>query len=475
MSDRILFICLEKNKLPDVTKLINSYKKINNNANIFLMYDKNHKTCVTIEAVTRIELDVDKMLLEIKKCGIDLFKRSVVLNNFLEKIVNYFFDLIVNLDYEKAVSSVISSYLNSKNVWGASYDEYGFPCFDNNRFKYLVYAKQNNNLFFYRELIYKAQDVELEQFKTNFEHSDKIICIFKQVNIAIEGVKVYDVKNFDLCNLDKDNNTYITDDELCASILTSSGMPCYFVSNSYYSFYDAYPSNNLIKYVLSEKIDNNLINNIKNVKNMLVYKPIQDKHGFIYIVPEVPINIDNKVFNFLVLKAVWKSIVNREVPVGDSKRFLSIGEKYIDRVMDVNLEIDFLKQNIFPYYIKTSIDSVIEANKSLLVDIDKFKKFSFDGVLKAKSYLHAVSSFDCDLDKIKEENKKLLECDSKIYNFETNNNIIIDFINYFKIEREKYHLRNLFPMVKNIIFTYENLYSKICFFEEILKGILNGG
>ncbi len=106
--------------------------------------------------------------------------------------------------------------------------------------------------------------------------------------------------------------------------------------------------------------------------------------------------------------------------------------------------------------------------------LDKIKKLAYAGESIAKSYLHSVSSSVCDLEKIKEENKKLVIHDQKIYDIKLNDYVLNDFVNYFKNERNNYHLRNLFPMVKNIVFTYESLYSKICFYEEIIKGVNNG-
>lgn len=472
MNDKILFICLEKNNLVHACKLINLYKNEHPDINVFILSDLKNSKFLDIQNVKKIEINIDDLLKDISLCGLDLYKRSIVLNSYLEKIIKQIFDLIINLDYLSPISAVISSYLSSKNVWGASYDEYGFPWFDNNKFKYLVYSKQNNNLFFYTELIYKALNKDPDIYKNaSFSKFENIVCV-SQKDIHLSGFNVIKSSDYDVLKAKVDNfDICITDDDFIANINAINGVDTVFVSRAYLDFYNVYPYQNKVKYIIASKIDETLLNNITN--NNYLYKPIFDKFGYSYIVPENKIDITKEIYDFFILKSVWKSVLNREVPVGDSKRFVSIGEKYIDRVMDINVEIDFLNLFVFTCFNFESVKNEIEKSNDVFENLDKIKKLAFEGELIAKSYLHSVSSSICDIEKIKSENKKLINLDNKIYDSSTSFYILNDFVNYFKNERNNYHLRNLFPMVKNIVFTYENLYSKLCFYEEILKGILH--
>jgi len=469
---KILFVCLDKNNIIHASKIINEYKKKSSDFNLFFLYDENHKTFINIDDIEHHRINIDKLLKEISACGLDLYKRNFVLDTFLNKITKYYFDLIINLDYELPFSSVIVSYLNSKNIWGPYYDEYGFTCFDNNKYKFLVHSKQNMNLFFYPELINSSLNIsfnfskkeELKVYDNFFivtdNHKDANYLSSNQIN---DTNYIANAKEYKLC---------ITDNCFVANFNALNNIKTIFISSEYKNFYNVYPYNECVKYILSKDFIQ-AIEGINNNTNIF-FKTIQDKFSYIYIVPETTIDLDKDVLTFFILKAVWKSMVVKETLVGDSKKFVSLGEKYFDRIMDINVEIDFIKDSILNNFNKNSILSKLPYLEDTINQLCLFKKIAFEGINISKSYLSVVSSASCDFEKIKIKNKELIDHDKKIIDYNFNDIIINDFIYYFKNERNNYHLKNLFPMVKEIILTYETLYSKICFYEEILKGLIRG-
>jgi len=474
MNTKILFVCLDKKHIIHIPRIIKEYQKKFTDFTLYLLCDENFKDIIKTINIEVHNVKVTKLLENISACGFDLYKRSSILDTYLNKINKYYFDLIINLDYEFALSSVIVSYLNAKNIWGPYYDEYGFSCFDNNKYKFLVHSKQDNNLFFYPELINTSLNTSFVFLKNSQFNNLEKFCVVSD-NYMTDNITCYKtdkINKSDYLNAAKEFDFTITDDEIIANFNNLNNINTIFVSNDYKNFYNVYPYNNCIKYLLNKNIYS-AIESLKS-KTSIFFKAIQDKYAFVYIVPETPISLSEEIFNFFILKAVWKSMVVKETLVGDSNKFVSLGEKYIDRIMDINVEIDFLNECIFSHFNKESVVKTINDSESILEEISKFKKLTFEGTNISKSYLHVVSSADYNFENIKIKNKELIEHDKKINDFTFTNTVTKNFICYFKNERNNYHLKNLFPMVKEIILTYETLYSKICFYEELLKGLIRG-
>jgi hypothetical protein len=554
MSAKVLFICLENKNLIHVSKILNNYKNTFDKYSVFLMHNAVFKDYLEEHLDTKNIIthssNIDSLLDKLKTSSLDLYKRSVTLDIYLKDLTKYYFDLIINLDQNFSLSSVIASYLNTKNIWGAYYDEYGFTCFDNNKYKYLVHAKSKNNLFFYSELLSVSLNIDLDKIKPkenynffdnlkkinhntlntkdfliassnkniiknenykkleNFYDLTKLSTIHSSINSLDNIDNIDDIDLSKYAKIIKNYKFCITDNSFIANYNILNNVSTIFISNEYKNFYEVYPyENKNIIYLLSDDIfvvfnffknldfKNFDFSNIDLLKSYLLnnnnkndwncisdcscntfkyYKAVFDKSNLAYIVPIAKDILTKDIFEFLVLKTVWKLLIQKESLVGDDKKFISLGEKYIDRLVDINVEVDFLKESIFSFFKAESVNNILKEQELNIEKIQAFKKLAFDGNLIAKSYLHTVSQSSYEFNIIINSNKKLIEHDKKILDYNFDNFVIKDLILYFNNERNNYHLRNLFPMVKDIIFTYETLYTKVSFYEEILKSIIKG-
>ena len=91
-----------------------------------------------------------------------------------------------------------------------------------------------------------------------------------------------------------------------------------------------------------------------------------DIDGFLEFVPFLKKDIERKDLYKWVYKSVLKGTLARSIKAGDPQRFLSFGQKYIDRVVDIDREVEYLVSKILSRY-------NIESIKLLVQDLAEFK------------------------------------------------------------------------------------------------------
>jgi hypothetical protein len=76
------------------------------------------------------------------------------------------------------------------------------------------------------------------------------------------------------------------------------------------------------------------------------------------------------------------------------------------------------------------------------------------------------------MDEIKKKRKEITEMDQLVCDMLGEKKMYLEpLIRSFTQERDDSHVVNLFPLAKRIIVTYEDLFSKASFLEEIIKGL----
>jgi len=158
------------------------------------------------------------------------------------------------------------------------------------------------------------------------------------------------------------------------------------------------------------------------------------------------------------------------VRAGDPQRFLAFGEKYIDRVVDIDRQVEYLCENIINKYNSDDILSASSKFGDVIDQITVVKDIAFEGQKKAKEFLNVVAVDSGNMDEIKRKRNELSEVDLRIYNLINHNRCFAEpFIRSFIRERDDAYVANLFPLAKRIMCLYEDLFSKISFLEEIIK------
>lgn len=196
-----------------------------------------------------------------------------------------------------------------------------------------------------------------------------------------------------------------------------------------------------------------------------------DKDGFIEYIPLNRVDMSIATFYNRVYRSVWKNTVGRKISVGDSRRFISIGEKYIDRIVDIDKEVEYLIHSVFNHYSVQSVKACVNQIKKDIRGLATLKEMSFEGQQYAKRFLATVSVPGRPMDEIKKSSNDVKMVDERIFKLVFEYSFFSPIIAAFKSAREDMHIRNLFPLAKKIIFTYEELFARAAFMEEMLDKI----
>jgi ADP-heptose:LPS heptosyltransferase len=197
-----------------------------------------------------------------------------------------------------------------------------------------------------------------------------------------------------------------------------------------------------------------------------------DKDGFVEYIPLNRSDITINSFYNWIYRSVWKNTISRRVSVGDPRRFISIGEKYIDRMVDIDKEVEYLTHTILNHYSESGTKSCIAQIRKDIRGCGILKEMSFEGQQSAKRFLSTVSVPGRAMDEIKKSSNEVKMVDERIFKLVLDYNFLSPMIGAFKSSREDLHIRNLFPLAKKIIFTYEELFARASFMEEMLDKII---
>ena len=199
-----------------------------------------------------------------------------------------------------------------------------------------------------------------------------------------------------------------------------------------------------------------------------------DRDGFLEYLPAVPIKMTEDLFYGFIYRAVWKSTISRTIKAGDPQRFLSLGETFLDRMIDIDREIDQLKNRVFKKFTNDSVASIISSQNNFLQTVTMVKELAFEGQKAAKDLLSAASQGVHDISEIKEIRAVIQNIEDKIDRTRAMNRYIAPLIDFFKTEESVDDVKNIFPLAKSTMLSFEDLFSRASFTEEIVKGEING-
>jgi len=198
-----------------------------------------------------------------------------------------------------------------------------------------------------------------------------------------------------------------------------------------------------------------------------------DGDGFLEYLPTTSIKFNAELFYSFVYRSVWKCTISRTIRAGDPQRFMSLGETYLDRMVDVDREVEVLCNRIFKKFTAASVNDVVKAQLPFLQTVTKIKELAFEGQKVAKEFLSAASKNIHDITEIKSIKLKLQDIEKKIDEIKDTEPFVTPLITLFEKEGTADDVHNLFPLAKSIILSFEDLFSRASFTEEIIKGVLN--
>jgi len=108
----------------------------------------------------------------------------------------------------------------------------------------------------------------------------------------------------------------------------------------------------------------------------------------------------------------------------------------------------------------------------VLSAIVELKQLAFEGQKRSREFLNIVAINSGELDEIKKKTKELTEIDTFICKMPIEGKWYLEpIVGPFMKDRDNSHVVNLFPLAKRTIVNYEDLFSKTCFLEEIIRGL----
>ena len=425
------------------------------------------------------------------------------------------FDIVINLGFSQ-ISSLVCSIIKAASYQGAVYDEYSRTRIDDPWLNYLNSVKDDGtcNTFNYVDLVLSGlssiemaissstatkndilkhkdtsiynEDDSLKAKRNIFIHtgSDLMNGIAQELTARIQET----YKNYIVSSGDQRKYTeadlVITDDVLFSMSSSVLGNKVVFISSDEDQvLYSPYGEGNYVMCPKSKsgKIYEDIVSLLGFIFNhrdrALLITPNSnlmvsrfDLDGFMEYVPLLRKRITNLELYSWIYRAVFKCTMSRVVRAGDSQRFLAFGEKYIDRVVDIDRQAEYLCENIINKY---NSDDILSASSKFGDAIDQItvvKDIAFEGQKKAKEFLNVVAVDSGNMDEIKRKRNELAEVDLRIYDLINHDRCFAEpFIRSFIRERDDAYVANLFPLAKRIMCLYEDLFSKISFLEEIIK------
>jgi len=197
-----------------------------------------------------------------------------------------------------------------------------------------------------------------------------------------------------------------------------------------------------------------------------------DRDGFLKYVPFTPMDVDRRTLLKWIYRAVWKSTINREIKVGDPQRFLTVGEKYIDRVVDIDKEVEDLFENVFSKYDNKKVIEVIRSLTGLYDRTDSLKKISFEGMKAAKDLLVTATVEGEKHSEFGKKKEYVESYDDKIFNAGKDTEELMSVVEFFRASREELSTKDVFPSIKKIVLSYEDLFSRASFLAEVIQGLV---
>jgi hypothetical protein len=420
------------------------------------------------------------------------------------------FDIVLNLGFSQ-ISSLVSSMIKSSSYQGSVYDEYSrtriddpwldyfnsvsddgsyntFHCIDLvlSSFPNRSSAATKARLFDLNEQQLPQDGLQLKTKKNIFV--DRSSSFMQDISEELSGRAIDSCKNYVFTSSEEQRysevDVVITDDVFFSMSSSVLGNKVVFISsNDAQALYQPYGEGN---YVLrpktsSSKICDDIISLLGFIFNhrdkALLITPNSDfmvsrldQDGFLEYVPLLRKRIGPAELYSWIYRAVFKCTMGRTVRAGDPQRFLAFGEKYIDRVVDIDRQVEYLCEHIINKYNHDDVISVSSKFAEVMDHVIAVKEIAFEGQKKAKEFLNVVAVDSNNMDEIKKKRNELSEIDSRIYALINGDNCYAEpLIRSFVRDRDDAHVANLFPLAKKIMCLYEDLFSKLSFLEEIIK------
>lgn len=196
-----------------------------------------------------------------------------------------------------------------------------------------------------------------------------------------------------------------------------------------------------------------------------------DRDGFMKYLPVKKIAIKPEWFYGFFYRAIWKATLNRKIRVGDPNRFLSFGETYLDRMLDVDIEVDQLTNSVFKCFDTDSIKIIVKKHQGIVKELSLLKELSFEGQKLSKELLASTATEPQDMELIGVQILKIRKLEQEIIKTAEGNLELKPLIKMFMAERVLDEVKNLFPLAKKMTLSFEELYSRSVFALELFSGI----
>jgi hypothetical protein len=199
-----------------------------------------------------------------------------------------------------------------------------------------------------------------------------------------------------------------------------------------------------------------------------------DRDGFLEYLPAVPVKMTQELFYGFMYRSVWKSTISRNIKAGDPQRFLSFGETFLDRMVDIDREVEQLKSKVLKRFTDDSVKAILSSQDNFLDTVTMVKELAFEGQKAAKDLLSAASQNLHDMTEVKRIRTSIQDIENKIAGTRAMSRYIAPLIDLFRTEEPVDDVKNLFPLAKSTMLSFEDLFSRASFTEEIIKGEING-
>ena len=486
-----------------LTALFTCIKNKDKDSHVTLILDKKDKD------VSEIIGDVDNFLFFDKESTANrlssteytLLDNNEYIKKQLKALTTQPFDVVINTAADN-LSSIVASMVDADSIEGVAYDEYGKKWTNDPWFSYLnnVYEDDKYNLFHYVDLITAGCNV-FKSVKNTMQDKDQLQ---GRILIAMENAKELSEniekshKDFSVTmanrkedivgmnELIKSSSVVITSDYLWSTIASCYGKRVIFVvSDDKYIINGPYGEGHLILrtrntgsdvtddlFSLFEFASFQIDKDKLATSNADVFVSRYDNDGFMEYVPVLKTTMNERNLYKWIYKSVFKGTIGRSIKAGDPQRFLAFGEKYIDRVVDIDRAVEYLSEKIFAKYENESVKRVMSGFNEVIGSVVELKQMAFEGQKKSREFLNIVAINSGDLDEIKKKKKELTEIDNLIYKMLAEGRWYLEpVIGPFMKDRDNSHVVNLFPLAKRTIVNYEDLFSKTSFLEEIIRGL----
>ncbi|MEI6080491.1 MAG: hypothetical protein WCQ53_07645, partial [bacterium] len=482
-----------------LTALFRCVKNKDKETQLTLVLDKKDKEiCELIENIDEfLFFDREKVVERLSSSTYTLVQNHEYIEKQLKSATTEPIDTVINAGCDN-LSAIVTSMMGARSVEGATFDEYGKKWIENPWFSYLndTCEDKQYNLFHYIDVvtggcgvfspekkslpveqpsISKRVIIELSEYEHGTELGrdlgQRIEKNYRGFNVVITEGKL---KTTEMAELIKSSSVLVTSNYIYSMIASIFGKKVVFVaSDDNYMVNGPYGEGH---WILKKKKNALFINDdlfsffgfafcqedrtALLAPNMDIISSGYDRDGFIEYVPFLKMGISEKEFYNWIYKSVWKCTIGRKVRAGDPQRFLAFGEKYIDRVVEIDREVEYLKEKVLTKYDQDNIKVITDKFNEALNSVIELKETAFEGQKKAREFLNTVAISSDNLEEIKKKKQEITEIDTSISEMLHSDKIYLEaIIRSFMRERDDSHVTNLFPLAKRIISNYEDLFS----------------